>query len=270
MNKQELLKQTEQLLINNSLDPKLAKYIYEGLFNNDNLDDIDLKLYQEKINCIINGISPQYVLGKVNFYGYDFNVNNNVLIPRFETEELVYNTIEYIKKYFDNNTSVVDIGTGSGAIAITLKKELPNLDVYATDISNEAITVAKDNAKVLNADIKFLVGTMLEPLGNTKFDVIISNPPYLRKTDAIDKIVIDNEPHIALFGGEDGLKYYKEILKSAKNYLNDRSMICFEISEEIKQDLEIIVKEYFPHSKYEFKKDMSLRTRMLFIFNNID
>jgi len=272
MNNYELLSNARLKLQENNLDEKLANYLYEYLFNNDkdNITISNIEEYNNKLSRIINGEPLQYIIEKTNFYGYDLKVNNNVLIPRFETEELVYYTLEYINRYFNNKISIVDVGTGSGAIAVTLKKELCELDVYATDISKKAIEVAKENASKLNAEITFLNGDMLEPLRGKKFDILISNPPYLKENQNIEKIVVDNEPNIALFGGVDGLKYYRQVFKGAKNVLNKKSLICLEISEEIKEDIERLVIKYFNSSRYEFKKDMSNRTRMLFIFNNID
>ncbi len=212
----------------------------------------------------------QYIEGYVNFYGYDFKVNKYVLIPRFETEELVENTIIYIKEYFKENIDIVDIGTGSGNIGITLKKELPNINITMTDISKKALKVAKYNAHKLNVEASFIHGDLLTPLKNKKFDVLISNPPYIREDEEIDPLVKDNEPHLALYGGKDGLKYYKVLLKDVKNVLKDKSLIALEIGATQKKDLITLIKKYFPHSKYEIKKDLQKRDRMVFIFNNID
>ncbi len=272
MDKNELILSSKLKLRQSNLNEQLADNLYKCLFNcNNQIITIDMiEEYNKKLTKIIKGEPIQYVISNANFYGYDLQVNNDVLIPRFETEELVYYTLKYIKSIFNNKISIVDIGTGSGAIAITLKKEMPELVVYATDISDKAITVAQKNASALNADITFLSGDMLKPLENKKFDVIISNPPYLKKEQEIEKVVIDNEPIMALYGGIDGLKYYKKILKGAKKVLKKRSLICLEISEEIKEGIEKIIIKYFNSSRYEFKKDMSGRTRMLFIFNNIE
>jgi release factor glutamine methyltransferase len=271
MNKQELLKQTEKLLNDSKLDIKLAKYVYEGLFNDKNkIDDDELKLYKEKIQCIINGMPPQYVIGHVNFYGYNFKVNKKVLIPRFETEELVYCTLEYVKKYFDNKIKILDIGTGSGVIAITLKKKIPDSIVYAIDISSDALKVAQENAKSLDVDINFKNGNMLESVKNQTFDIIIANLPYIRDDEEIEKIVYDNEPHIALFGGKDGLRPYEALFKDVLSILNDKFLIALEIADWSQEELEVLLKKYLKNKLYIFKKDMSSRTRMLFIFNNLD
>ena len=134
------------------------------------------KLEEGKLR-LKKGEPVQYIVGNVDFYGNKINVNKNVLIPRFETEELVEKTINYIKKYFGKKIDIVDLGAGSGCIAITLKKEIDcNMD--AVDISSDALSVARENAKINNVDINFYEGDMLKPL-NKKYDVIISNPPYI-------------------------------------------------------------------------------------------
>ena len=178
----------------------IKKY-YKG-----NIEEAKQKLEQ--------GIPVQYIIGNVNFYGYEFTVNKNVLIPRFETEELVNRTIKYIKEYI-KNPKIVDLGTGSGCIAITLSKEL-NTNVDAVDISASALEVAQQNKKNNNAQVTFYQGNMLEPLKN-KYNVIISNPPYISKNEEIEEIVKNNEPKIALYAENEGLYYYKQILKNAKN-----------------------------------------------------
>lgn len=162
------------------------------------------------------GIPVQYIVGNVSFYGYKINVNKNVLIPRFETEELVENTLKLINKYYTGNIKVLDIGTGSGCISIALKKENDNLDITSTDISKKALKVAKKNAKENNVDIKFINTNLYDGI-NDKFDVVISNPPYISKDEEIMDIVYKNEPHQALFADNKGLYYYEEILKNIKN-----------------------------------------------------
>ena len=221
------------------LDSKTIDYLLKNYFkleeigkiNNVEIDEDKLKSYEEKVNLIKKGLPIQYVLENVNFYGYNFHVKEGVLIPRFETEELVYNTKEYILKYFGSDISIIDIGTGSGAIGLTLKKEIPNLNVTLTDISDIALEVAKYNSEKLNVSVDIYKSNMLEEVikRKKKFDIIVSNPPYLRKDEEIMDIVKQYEPSIALYGGLDGLKYYEEILKDAKKVLNKRAILAFEI-----------------------------------------
>lgn len=231
----------------------LEKY-YEG-----NIEDA-FKLLEE-------GVPVQYIVGNVNFYGYTYKVNNNVLIPRFETEELVEKTINYIKKYF-NKPNIVDIGTGSGCIAITLSKEL-NQEIDAVDISKNALEVAQENNKLNNANVNFYEGNLLEPL-NKKYDVIISNPPYIAYTEEIDEIVKNNEPHLALYADNNGLYFYEQIIKNCKKYLNEKSLLAFEIGCTQGEPIKELTKKYLPNSKIKIERDLSNRDRYVFIFNNID
>lgn len=223
-------------------------------------------MLEEGIIRLNSGESPQYIIGNVNFYGYKINVNSHVLIPRFETEELVYKTINYIKSYFENPITIVDLGTGSGCIAITLKKQLLNSKISAVDVSKEALEIAKKNAELNETDIDFKLGNMLEPL-NKKYDCIISNPPYIALNECVMDIVKNNEPNLALYAKNNGLEFYEQILKGAGNVLNQRSLIAFEIGETQGKEIENIAKTYFPESTIEIEKDMQHRDRFVFIFN---
>ena len=173
------------------------------------------------------GLPVQYIIGNVDFYGITLKVNEDVLIPRFETEELVSKVIQYSSHF--RNPSIVDIGTGSGAIAITLKKKLTS-SVTATDISKKALNVAKENALENNVSINFKEGNLLEPL-TEKYDIVVSNPPYIAYDEEIMDVVKNNEPHLALYAPNNGIYYYEEILKNIKKYLNDKYLIAFEIGE---------------------------------------
>jgi len=213
------------------------------------------------------GEPVQYIVGNVDFYGYTFNVNPCVLIPRFETEELVSKTLEYASIIFKEPLKAVDLGTGSGCIAITLKKKLGSkIDMSAVDISKAALEVASLNAKENEVEIKFYHGDMLEPL-EEKFDLIISNPPYIRKDEEIMKIVRDNEPSIALYADNEGLANYEKILSAAKNYLNQKSMLAFEIGWWQGEKVVEIAKRYFPDALIKVEKDMQEKDRFVFIFN---
>ena len=212
------------------------------------------------------GLPTQYIVGNVSFYGYNINVNKNVLIPRFETEELVENTLKYIDKYFDNNIDVLEIGTGSGCISIALKKENDNLNIRATDISKKALKVEKKNAKQNNVDIKFINTNIYDGIDD-KFDIIISNPPYISYEEEIEDIVYNNEPHIALYAPNNGLYFYEEILKNIKNILKDKYLIAFEIGHMQANQIKNMVNLYLPKSSIIVKKDLQKRDRMIFIHN---
>ena len=217
---------------------------------------------EDAIKQLDNGIPVQYIVGNVNFYGYEFKVNKNVLIPRFETEELVNRTIKYIKQYI-HNPKIVDLGTGSGCIAITLSKEL-DISVDAVDISKKALEVAKENNIKNNSKVTFYEGNMLEPL-NKKYNVIISNPPYISRNEEIEDIVKNNEPELALYAENDGLYYYEEILKNASNYLEEKFLIAFEIGYLQGKKIKELALKYLENVNVSIEKDLSEKDRFVFI-----
>lgn len=221
---------------------------------------------EDALKRLDNNEAVQYIVGNVNFYGYELDVNKNVLIPRRETEELVYEVINRSKNF--NNPVIIDVGTGSGAIAITLSKELKS-HVYASDISPDALIVAKKNCTKTKADITFYEGDMLKPYidNNIKVDIIVSNPPYIKLDEEIEDVVKNNEPHLALYAQDNGLEYYKKILSTAKEILNDKFLIAFEIGNTQANDIKNIVKKYFKDVKVEVKKDLSDNDRMFFVYN---
>ena len=233
------------------------EYLKKYLHPEDNLETA--------IERLKNGEPVQYIVGDVNFYGNIIKVNKNVLIPRRETEELVEKTSEIIKKLFPNsNFKILDIGTGSGCIPITLKKIFPNSNITAIDISQEALEVAITNAKENNTNIKFIKSDIFENVSD-KYNCIISNPPYIRENEEIMDIVKNNEPPIALYAPNNGLYFYEEILKQASNYLEKKYIIAFEIGEEQGQDIINIAKNYFPESNISLKKDLQHLDRFIFI-----
>lgn len=238
------------------------------------MTDIDyLKKYYkgnmiEALNRLEDGEPVQYIVGNVDFYGYNFNINKDCLIPRFETEQLVEKTIDYINKLFDKKIDIVDLGTGSGCIAITLKKEL-DCNVTAVDISTNALKVARGNANKNNVLIDFIEGDMLKPL-NKKYDCIISNPPYISKDEEIMDIVKNNEPHIALYAENDGLYYYEEILKNANKYLKDKYLIAFEIGSQQGNKIKEMANLYLHRPLVKIEKDLQGLDRFVFIISEGD
>lgn len=231
------------------------------------------KRYEEGIKRMLAGEPLGHVLGFEWFYGYKFTVNEHVLIPRPETEELVANILAGYDEFFADSEDVVavDIGTGSGAIAISVKKEEPAISMMGTDISKEAIQVANQNAQANKASVPFMVGDMLEPLmeRNLKVDILISNPPYIPSDEEMEATVVEHEPHVALFGGEDGLKFYRIIFENCKRVLKDRAMMAFEMGWNQREAMEALVGQYFPNDRYEIIKDMSGKDRMLFVYINL-
>lgn len=217
----------------------------------------------EGIKRLKNGEPVQYIVGNVDFYGYNFLVNKNVLIPRFETEELVEKTIKYIKNFYDKTINILDIGTGSGCIAITLSKKL-DLCVDAVDISLKALEVAKKNAINNNTDINFIHSDIFENV-NGEYDVIISNPPYISHEEEIMDIVKNNEPEIALYADNNGLYFYEKILKDANKHLKQNGMLAFEIGYTQGSRIKDMALKYFPHKKVIIEKDLQEKDRYVFI-----
>ena len=223
--------------------------------------------YKKAIMAIQEGKPLQYVLGKVNFYGSEFIVNEKVLIPRFETEELVENTIKKINEIFNNkNIKILDIGCGSGVIGLTLKKFFPESEVTLVDISKEALEVAKENAKNLNLEVDFIESDVFQNVYDI-YDVIISNPPYIMDDEEIEDIVRDNEPHIALYAGKDGLDCYKKIMQDIKMHLNNKYLISFEIGRYQAPSIISMANYFLSKPTIEVKKDLQERDRMVFITN---
>ncbi len=211
----------------------------------------------------------QYSTNNTYFYDFDLYVDENVLIPRPETELLCEIAIKEINHKFINNNPVkiLDIGTGSGAIAITMAKHIKNSIVTAVDISKPALIIAKKNAKQNNVDakIKFIYSNIFSKIKD-KYDIIISNPPYVLSSE-MDSLPMEvkYEPAIALDGGNDGLVYYRQILKNAKNYLNDNAMIFLEIHEHKAKEIVGLANE-FGFCDVEVRKDYCQRDRFVVVW----
>ena len=279
----ELIKQAESRLDDSNKDVNAAKVLFYHLANKEPHElylmydeEVDKELEKQFLMGMeeyYNGRPIQYIKGVETFFGRDFKVNENVLIPRYETEELVENILYRIDDYFSGykNITLCDVGPGSGAIAISLALEEPKLKVYATDISDLALTVAKENANNLKADVEFLVGDMLQPLieKNLKVDIFVSNPPYIPQEQEIEAVVKDNEPHVALFGGNDGLYFYRKIFERVNELLNERALLAFEMGFDQRELMEEALQKYFPNDPYEIIKDINGKDRMLFIYRNL-
>lgn len=239
------------------------------------LNHLEEEVSQDQVNLLKKEIKAleenkplQYVIGHVNFYGHEFDIDNRVLIPRFETEELVENTVKYINKFFTNPLDIIDLGCGSGVIGLTLEKKVSTNSVDLVDISPEALEVTHKNCVKLNSKANIIQSDMFTNIVK-KYDIIISNPPYIKTTEEIEEIVKNNEPHLALYAGADGLDCYKKILKQASIHMKDKSLIAFEIGMTQAKDITKLAYQYLENITIEVKKDLSGKDRMLFIFKNL-
>lgn len=223
------------------------------------LDKTCIEKYNAYIKRLILGEPIQYIIEKQEFMGIDFFVNKNVLIPQPDTEILVEKSIEILKEY--NKPIVLDLCTGSGAIAVSIAKNIPNAEIYASDISIEALEIAKIND--IDGRINFLKSDLFENI-EKKFDLIISNPPYI-KTDEINLLSkeVQNEPHLALDGGQDGLYFYKRIITEAYKFLNENGYLCLEIGEDQKDDVINIIKQSGKYENIESYKDLGGNDRIV-------
>jgi release factor glutamine methyltransferase len=226
--------------------------------------------FEEAVHEHVKGMPVQYIIGSEEFYGRRFAVNESVLIPRPETEELVWGMLKRIKTKFSGREAldVIDVGTGSGAIAITLKLENPALNVTATDIAEESLQTARLNAKSLGAQISFFQGDLLKPMiaQNQKFDVIISNPPYIPESDIewMSEVVTEHEPHRALFAGEDGLNFYRQFMDELPQAVKDRALIGFEIGAGQGTAVADLLQKTFPGAAVEIVNDINGKDRMVY------
>ncbi|KAB2336490.1 peptide chain release factor N(5)-glutamine methyltransferase [Cytobacillus depressus] len=236
----------------------------------DEVEPFVLAAFQKAVLHHCEGKPVQYLIGLESFYGRRFKVNEDVLIPRPETEELVYHALQRIEQLFTEKGSLklADVGTGSGAIAITLKLENESLDVTATDIYEPTLLLAGENARNLGADIRFLQGDLLQPFmesGET-FDIIISNPPYIPEGDKewMSEVVTEHEPHRALFAGVDGLTIYKRLAEELLSVVSERALIGFEVGAGQSAAVAELLRQAFPQAKVDVVFDINGKDRMVF------
>jgi release factor glutamine methyltransferase len=273
----EALQRASSLLEQKGFEPHAAQLLMEfvmqksraSLFADvkEQLTGEQHKEFWDKTDELLVGRPVQYVIGEEDFYGYTFKVDENVLIPRPETEELVYGALDRSRKLFaTKKITVVDIGTGSGAIAVSFKKEWPEALVTATDISEGALAIAKHNSKANEADITFLQGDLTAPIAQKKWDVVLSNPPYIAHEEAavMSGTVLDHEPHNALFADEDGLYFYRKLAEKLPSLMNKPSLVAVEIGYMQGPAVHKLFEEAFPEAVVETVKDINGKDRMIF------
>jgi len=242
----------EKLKINKEKIEYLRKYL-----KNKNLDDA--------IKELENGRPVQYIVGNVDFYNSVINVNESVLIPRFETELLVDKLVKYVKNKFIDEVDILDMCTGSGCIAISLKKEIScNMD--AVDISKDALMVARENAVLNKVVVNFIESDLFSNVTN-KYNVIVSNPPYIAYSEDIMDLVKDNEPNIALYASDEGLYFYRKILCDIKKYLKDDFIIALEIGMTQADAIVEIINNNLSNVDIFVEKDLNDRNRFIFVFS---
>ena len=274
----EALRWASSFLIDKGRDENAARILmqhvcdtnYSGLMMrmHDELEEVQLNRFEDFVAEHAKGKPVQYIIGYEEFYSRKFIVDSSVLIPRPETEELIYGAIERMKRLFGEGQQLklADIGTGSGIIGITMKKEWPSSNVVATDISRDAIVTAKKNAENLDAHIEFRQGSLTEPLANEKWDVILSNPPYIAFEEAkeMSEVVLDHEPHSALFAEEEGLVLYRQLAEQLPSIINRPALIGVEIGYTQGDAVANFFKSSFPQAKIEIVKDINQKNRFVF------
>lgn len=258
-------------ILNMSKTELLLKY-------NQIVDQVTEESINKSLLDIINGKPIQYIINKQEFMGLEFYVDENVLIPQPDTETLVEEAIKRIYAMHKNNKQkikILDLCTGSGAIAISIdtyiKKQIEQgkmkdlkVEFVATDISEKAIEVAKRNAKLHNANIKFIVSDMFDNIYETDFDLIVSNPPYIEtKTIPTLSKEVQNEPHIALDGGEDGLELYRIIARQGFKYMKKEGSIIVEIGYNQKESIIQLFRKYIEYVNIKCLKDLGGNDRLV-------
>ena len=275
MNIKQALEEAKNILKSNNFEDSniIAKELLSYVLKKDkvyltiNLDsdltDIEYVEFTKYIEQIIDGKPLQYITQKQEFMGMEFFVNEDVLIPQPDTEILVETVLDICKRYGNQSLRILDLCTGSGAIAISLSKIL-NTQVFASDVSTKALEVAEKNNILKNSKVEFIESNLFEQINGEKFDIIVSNPPYIKNEEikSLSKQV-QNEPYIALAGGEDGLDFYRKIIDEAYKHINKNGYLCLEIGYDQKADLIKLIKQ---NENYEYEnciKDLSNNDRCI-------
>lgn len=277
MNRRQAITRACLLLRRQGKEESLARFLLMYILDENSqqfTNNISEQLSKEKEELyfslidkhIEKNVPLSHLAGFEYFYDRKFKVTKDVLSPRMETEELIYKVIEYAKMSNKNNLKILDLCTGSGIIAITIRKELENLslEVVASDISEAALKVAKENAIMNEAEVKFIQSDIFENI-NDKFDIIVSNPPYIAYDDKVtmEDNVLNYDPHLALFAEEGGMYFYRKIVENAKQYLKEDGVIFFEIGYDQREKILKLANEN--GFKAEVYKDLNDRDRMAFL-----
>jgi release factor glutamine methyltransferase len=280
----EALRWASSFLEERGLEPPVAEWLLRHYYQvnrakllmilDDKIEPGLFKRLQQDIKRHAEGTPVQHIIGYEEFYGRRFIVNEHVLIPRPETEELVVAVTELKQKLFrQEKISLIDVGAGSGAISVTLALEDETLDVQAIDISEEALKVAKKNADELGAKVRFKNGDLLKPIieEGIRVEAIVSNPPYIPLSDApsLAVHVREHEPHLALFGGEDGFDLYRRFMEELPEVLKDKGIVGFEVGVGQAQVVKEMLQTAFPYATTEIKIDINGKERMVFAYGNM-
>ena len=269
----QMFKDFEEKLIAQGEEAESLSFVYRSLKNLSFTDFVfalqqevteeEKEFVEEIYKKLANHIPAQYIIGHAEFFGMQLKVDERVLIPRPETEELVELILDENPK---DNLKVLDIGTGSGAIALALAKNRPDWTITAADISQDALDLAMENANNQGLTLFFIKSNCFSEI-SSKYDIIVSNPPYISREDQeeVGLNVLHSEPHLALFADEDGLAIYRRIAEEAKDYLNDGGKIYLEIGYKQGQSVPALFKENFPEKRVRTLKDQFGQDRMVVI-----
>ena len=269
----QIFKDFEEKLIAQGEEAESLSFVYRSLKNlsftdliftlQQEVTDEDYKIVEDIYKKLTNHIPAQYIIGHAEFFGMQLKVDERVLIPRPETEELVELVLAENPK---ENLKVLDIGTGSGAIALALAKNRPDWSVAAADISQDSLELATENANAQNLNLSFIKSDCFSEI-SSKYDIIVSNPPYISREDQeeVGLNVLHSEPHLALFADEDGLAIYRRIAEDSKDYLNDGGKIYLEIGYKQGQSVPALFMENLPEKRVRTLKDQFGQDRMVVI-----
>ena len=273
----EVLQQASIFLQENNQEKFAAEWLMRERLNwsktelvrnyRENMKEIQIRQFEKDINQLSQGLPMQQIIGHDWFYNRKFKINSHTLIPRPETEEWLDRVLSILPK---RPLRVLDIGTGSGVLAITDKLERPQDQVVATDISIEALRIAEENSQCLNAEVEFQQGDLFEPITGRKFDVILCNPPYIsyEEINLMDKSVLEHEPQTALFAENQGLAIYERIAISVNEYINDKSCIFLEIGYNQGSQVREIFQKALPKAEIQIWKDFNNLDRVVVIYNS--